>query len=237
MFLSGKVSDVTSGQQLITETFTSSTTWTAPAGVTLLTTVSGKGSDGVSDAWLSNQYGGAIEVDTAGNFFSDYQNTTGLPNAPYLQWSTVQAAISSKLSDMNSSSGERYVYYPQITWEVGYDGTWAQTVNLFNWLGPILVRGVITNDGVFSSKSGNVMPADVGNWYTASYFNIAERFQSGGTGNSASAFGLTFAGGSYSGGTGYPASTTYYSNVSVTPGTGYTINVPSGGFVSFSYTK
>jgi hypothetical protein len=57
----------------------------------------------------------------------------------------------------------------------------------------------------------------------------------GGVGTAATGLGKTFPGGTYVAPDGFPATTTTFTNVAVTPNTSYSIVVPSGGTVSISY--
>ena len=87
------------------------------------------------------------------------------------------------------------------------------------------------------SASSVITYADVSS--SGSYINLVFlQYNYGGPGTGASATigtTYTFPGGTYSGGVGYPSVGATYNNIPVTPGTGYSITVPSGGSVSITY--
>lgn len=57
----------------------------------------------------------------------------------------------------------------------------------------------------------------------------------GSVGTAATGLSRTFPGGAYVAPTGYPASTTTFSNVAVTPGASYSLVIPAGGQINISY--
>lgn len=219
MFLSGKVSDVTSGQQLITETFTSSTTWTAPAGVTNLISAEGKGSDDTESYW--NGYFVNIFIGPSCGGSSQLGST--------LPWSSVISQMDSMVSaanqvTTNSAGATGY----SVIWNYSY--LWCNTQN--QWLlGSVFSArtserwrrvGTLANP---ITGSGNVPTSTYTN-YSATGGTL-ERFIEGTAGTAATGFGRTFPGG---------ASPTTFTDITVTPGQSYTLSIPSpGGYISISY--
>lgn len=218
MFLSGKVSDVTSGQQLITETFTSSTTWTAPSGVTNLISVEGKGSDGTDAYWSDYFVNLFIGPDCGGNY----------PEGATLSWSTALGKLDSMISAANQittspagSTGYNVNWLWSFLWcssqgqwlnFTGYNTnpseTWRRTGTLYN---PY-------------SFSGNVPTSTYSN-YSAQGGRI-EKYIPGTPGSSATGFSRSFPSGSV----------TTFTDVSVTPGQSYTLSIPSpGGYITIRY--
>lgn len=219
MFLSGKVSDITSGQQLITETFTSSTTWTAPAGVTNLISAEGKGSDDTEGSWTSYFV----------NIFVGPSCSSGSQLGSTLPWSTVIAQMDSMVSAANQVT-------TNSAGATGYSGIWNYS---YLWCGSqnqwLLGSVFSQNPGETWRRVGTLTNpiTGTGNVPTSTYTNysasggVLEKFSAGSAGTSATGFGRTFPGG---------ASPTTFTNVTVTPGQSYTLSIPSpGGYISIKY--
>lgn len=204
---------------LTTVTFPSGTsTWTAPPGVNSLLSVSGKGSDGVSDYYSpTSNIIGAVTVDPG-------------PTASFgtIDWSVPYGQASALVN----TGGPRTVSTRYTYWYVGSN-------NQLSYNGPYYDTGVYTNAGYVY---GNVFLTTYRNGYNpaptsgqilysyllqpqagSGWIINAYGFDYGYPGTDTTGFSLTFPGGTYSGGTGYPAPTTTYTNVAVTPGATYTV--------------
>jgi hypothetical protein len=209
------------GRQRVLTTFTfpaGTSTWTAPGGVTSLVSAVGKGSDGVSDY----TYSGSILWSTGG--------VTALPlteinsSVPH-DWSEWYSPAQSAVTTMNTGSGVSTIalrYFSYNNFRIYADGinyrqyavsdTGAQTFDY--------VKGSASLSPYNWPSSGTIIPAAVNNPVISILFT---GFGYGYSGSATSGFALSFSAGGYSGGTGTPASNTTYNNVSVIPGTTYTI--------------
>lgn len=220
----------TSGGTLTSATFTANGTWVAPAGVSLVVSASGKGSAGVSDA--------PGTVYTAAYLAS--QGGVGSPSAPFAQWSTVYNSYNSLLSALASKFYPSYaptnpLPYGSYT-TVASDNTWENTTYTFTGAAYYLTGYSVTTVGSPAS-SGNITYASLSG--SAGWVIDVYGYVPGGAGTAATALGLTFPGGAYTGSypyaTGSAAVTTTFTNVAVTPGASYPIVVPSGGTVTLQY--
>ena len=217
------------GPELTSVTFTSNSTWVAPAGTSNVLVLSGKGAPGVSDYpnIFAGQYYGA-------------QTATAQSNAPYAQWSTPYGSYTTGLSQISSRS---YPGYGPSTFNY-FDLIYVDTSDRWGRINfsPINLSATYITS---YSTGGSGSPPTSGNMTYAntniiSGWNITvNTISAGGAGASSTALGQTFPGGAYTGtypnGTGYPATTTTFTNVAVTPGASYSIVVPSGGEVTLQY--
>lgn len=222
-------------QSLTTITFTSNDTWVAPAGVTNVVSIEGKGSNGVSDS-LGN----------VANFDYHADKNQGSPpfaNSPYASYTNLYNYANTTLSTLNAGgSGTRYIttnFIYEVYCAVVSDNTW---VGYFTYSGNPLAGVAITGTCSISSlnggpTSGNVVWSSMNN-YSGSTISVSG-YIAGHAGSNATALGQTFAGGTYTGtypnATGNAASASTYYNISVTPGNSYSIVVPSGGYVTLNY--
>lgn len=204
---------------LQTATFTSSSTWTAPAGVTNLIVLTGAGGTGTpfSEGWYSGNLGTAA--------YSYETSSTGgsIELTPTYQQVTDYA--NSVLAQINSSTADRtvtwvqYVYYTNPT-------TYKTTIDA-----PYIsrrIRGTATKSyGPWDNSSGQYVLGIGNGWGMAAEIYSSEAATTGGT---TTAFGNSYAGGD--GGAATPVTT---NNVAVTPGQAYAISVASGGYVTFQY--
>lgn len=218
---------------LTSATFTANGTWVAPAGVSLVVSASGKGSAGVSD--------------TAGTVYSAVyfamQGSVGSPSAPFAQWSTVYNSYNTLLSTLAAKSYPSYaptnpLPYGSFTY-VAPDNTWENDTPTFTGV-PYYLTGYSVSTLGAPASSGNITYASLSSSYgLAGWFIDVYGYVPGGAGAAATALGLTFPGGAYTGsypnGVGSAATTTTFTNVAVTPGTSYPIVVPSGGTVTLQY--
>lgn len=209
---------------LTTVTFTSSTSWTAPIGVTNLTTVSGRGSNGEADYWF-NTYVTYFQVTSA-----SYPT-----NPAYLDWSVPYGYAVTAQNNINASgSGERYVTPDD-------ERFWVVNSTNSNWAtaGVIIpptsyVRGSATIipysslSGYYTSlpTSGNIDGPTFFSTYGAAaiFWVYIDKLIGGVAGTASTGFGQTFPGGAANGGT---APITVFNNVSVSPGTSYSIVIPT----------
>lgn len=207
---------------LTTVTFTSSTSWTAPIGVTKLTTVSGRGSNGEADYWY-NTYVTRFQVTSA---------SYSMPNPPYLDWSVPYGYAVTAQNNINASgSGERYVTPDdERYWVVNSTNSNWTTAGTFP-PSTVYVRGSATVGSTSSSgaavpTSGNIDGPTFFSTYgaTVNFWVYIDKLIGGVAGTASTGFGQTFPGGAANGGT---APITVFNNVSVTPGTSYSITIPT----------
>lgn len=203
---------------LVTTTFTSSGSWTAPAGVTKLTVLSGRGSNGQSDYW-SPTYVTRAQVSSAG-----YPTT----NPAYLDWSVpYNYAVSAANSINASGTGPRTVSIPNEYYWVVNNVTSEWVGYPFGFGGSQYVQGSATVVLSPSSipTSGNIDgPTFFPTYQIATFWVQIDVYYTGAAGTASSGFGQTFPGGAASGGT---APITTFTNVTVTPGTTYSISIPT----------
>lgn len=198
------------GKQKVLTTVTfpgGTTTWTAPFGVNTITVASGKGSDGVSDSYgLTYTFHGTYNTLQSGTWpiSGAYDGATGYNDAVYYldlvnnsgQGIVVQTNYTFVKYSSATNTHEVTTSTPPVYRLYG-----AGTAYIYNPNWP--TSGPVTTNATITTDATELFP--------------------GGPGVATTAFSLSFPGGAYSGGTGYPATTTTYTNVSVTPGTTYTI--------------
>jgi len=212
---------------VVSQTFTSSTTWVAPAGVTNLTAVIGKGQDGASDGAANY----ALSFATINNSASG----SGANSLP-ITWSAVANTTQTTVNRFNTLS-----YNPTFT-AVDRDFTFYAN-NTFTWVdgGGIFPYYVVPGTwilvplgGAPNPPSGNATYGSTGGYYAGGLY-IAP----GGPGANTTGFGFTFPGGGVSGS--YPnqvgegATPASYSNVAVTPGASYGLSIPDNGYITIQY--
>jgi hypothetical protein len=217
---------LTGATTLQTVTFTSNGTWTAPGNVSLVTTISGKGSDGVSDSTGPNPTSyGAYFVSRLGGSGSLGPHT----------WDELYAIYTTFASTYNSGSGVVSSFsFPydnggRIGTNDSFD-TWTTSSTL---TGTNLIRGSVTLLSNTAPTTGSITYAQITSPLGLTY--RWDVYSYGYAGAASTGLGQTFPGGAYVAPTGYPATTTTFTNVTVTPSTSYSIVVPSGGTVSISY--
>jgi hypothetical protein len=205
------------GGTLQTVTFTTSGTWSAPVGVSNVSTISGYGQDG------SASYGSSTFTFNAAPGFGT--------EAPFAQWGDLYSAAVSTQSALASSVGN---YGPSsflgaIGIRVASDNKWGVLYESYDDLSYAII------DTVSAVFAGSGSPQTSGNiaysGLSFSAWNVSAGYHAPAfVGAASTALGQTFPGGSYG-----PATTTTYTNVAVTPGNTYTISVASGGSITIQY--
>lgn len=202
---------------LQTVTFTSNGTWVAPAGVSVVSTMTGYGQDG------SPSYGSSTFTYNAAPGYGT--------SAPFAQWGDLYSSAAATQSALAAAIGN---YGPSSF--VGAYGIRVQSDNKWDVIyESIEDLSYAIIDTVSAVYAGSGSPQTSGNIVFAglnfSAWNVSATYHAPGfQGAAATAIGKTFPGG-FDG----PPPTTTYNNVSVTPGTSYSIVVPSGGSVTLQY--
>jgi hypothetical protein len=214
---------ITGQRKLVTQTFTSNTTFTVPFGVSNLETVSGYGAAG-----SPSSYNGDVSRSAIVTYVHGIASATVYSTAGDISWNSVQgeavgagAAISSTPSG-GTYGGSDYVYNPTTH-------SYSYSLTFVSWSNAIPGSASVSNSAGWKS-SGAIVDGDYGtssvNWLEYGTTTPAT------TGASATGFGKTFPGG-----TGGPATTTSFANVAVTGGSNYSIVVPAGGSLTISYYR
>lgn len=207
-------------------TFTSSTTWVAPVGVTNLLAVIGKGSDGYSSGQgqitlafvtVSNQVGSAGAYPLPIDATAVYSSAAACRDEFNLGGYRSAAVALDRL----------FIFYSNQTYS--YSDTYPYGTGTFPY---ITIAGTWRVDGFPSSG-----PAQYS--FFGSYRAEGDIIYPGGAGTNATGFGYTFTGGTVSGTypdqTGSAAPTLSYTNVAVTPGASYPLSIPDGGYITIQY--
>lgn len=216
-----------SGTTTRKQVFTSSGSWTCPAGVTSLIYVKGKGQDGTSDYPVDRNY--------RYNLFKAGTGTGA--NPAFADWSQIYDPM---LADYNSlttgaiqgggaaTKTTNLTVYPNSSW------TYTESAPV-SWSGFYINSKSIGSDGG-PQTSGTIVYAAV---FTSFWVIQMQYVAFGSAGSDTTGFGYTFSGGALSGSypnqSGAAATPVTYNSVSVTPGTTYNFVVPSGGYVEFAY--
>lgn len=211
------------GLNITEQTFTSSTTWVAPAGVTNLVAVIGRGGSSTSD-YIGGASAASASVTNAGSG----SGANSLPisaSSVSSQPDTVAGLLNVGFTTSPLSTNSRtFVFYPNNTFSFSDSGGGAYPL--------VPVNGTWSVSG--SASSSNLNYGD-----SASYVAVGQAYYPGSSGGSSSAFGYTFSGasqsGSYPNAIGQSATPVTYTNVAVTPGNSYSISVASGGSVTIQY--
>jgi len=220
--------------------FTSSTTWTAPSGVTSLNAVIGQGGSSTSDyvdelavceCSITNNPSGAgtNPLPLTGTALTNTANTFVLlstaSNGTYLYNSPTGAIF---------ASDRTFTFYPS-----GTSGSFSFSDSLPYGSGNF---PYILVPETWSIANTDIYPLADNYTYNspAFWYAVGSAYFDGSAGESTTAFGYTFSGasqaGSYPNATGQAATPATYTSVAVSPGTGYAISVASGGSVTIQYT-
>ena len=212
---------------LITQTFTSNTTWVAPAATSVVSLMSGAGAPAIADAYYPS-----YPIVVAGGV---PQGGTGLANPPFGQWATLYSVITAGAAIVAANSGVNNLAFNTLVFY--YLGT-DDTYNIFSSSGTYWVSGNSYTIGPFVGSpltSGNVTYSQGTNAWALS----AAVYGLGQDGSATTGLGKTFPGGTLTGTEPYrtavPAVTTTFTNVVVIPGASYSIVVPSGGSLTITY--
>lgn len=201
--------------RLVTQTFYSSTTWTAPATTTKLESLTGAGGTGTP--------AGSSRVYERNTLTAILQTASGTgPNSGYASWETLKNYANAAAASINSGAAT-------------YTGC-----AISQWTTPSITHGVYTGSypcptsyvsgsATATAESGNSAGAVTSSGYFALAWDVPYAATTGG---STTAFTKTFVGG-----TGGAASPSSHSNLTVTPGSGYPLSIASGGFVTISYLQ
>lgn len=210
------------------QTFTSSTTWVAPAGVTSLLAVIGKGQDGVSD-----YQGGIAVANVSVSNDSGTGGTNSLPITAAAAYNTANACANTyNVGGYQSAFFSRdraFIFYSNQTF------SWVDTYPYGNTgdFPYYLVGGTWSLSG--SPLSGSFSYPTSGFSYAA----VGDIIYPGGAGANTTGFGYTFTGGGISGSypnqVGSPASPASYTNVAVTPGASYALSISGDGYITIQY--
>lgn len=207
-----------------TQTFSSSTTFTTPAGVTNLQSVVGKGQDGTPAT--AGTYGPSIHHSALVARVQGFDDDGGATSARFWSWGSSQADISAIRDQINVGGSGSYTSYNIDQYNNGYL-KFAVTTSWTN----VSPSSAYTTLSAGWKTTGGVLPGDYGT-LTVDWEELGP-FTSGTpatTGSNTTGFGKTF-----TGGVGGTAATTTYTNVAVTASTAYTIVVPSGGYITITY--
>ena len=217
---------------VVSQTFTSSTTWVAPATVTNLLAVIGKGQDGGSD------YQGNISVSTVS--ITNVAGTGGTISLP-ITWSGV-ANTAKICANVYTAGGYQLAYHADDREFTFYSNLTASFVDLNNWSAyTTFPYYLVAGTWSLQSYGGAPNPPSGNATYGASggYYANGDIIYPGGPGANTTGFGYTFTGGgtsgSYPNATGDPATPASYTNVAVTPGASYSLSIPAGGYITIQY--
>lgn len=215
-----------------TVTFTTSQTWTCPAGVVTLLTAVGKGQDGTAAT------GGGYGPNTHQHqLLSTVQGVEGgaFPNHRVRYWSSSQSDLTAARDAINVGGNGSYTATNVLaTWEFdtskGDCSVYSTSPQLVTWTNALPNSAYVTVDSGWQT-TGSVNATDSG----ISYIDWDEvGTYSGGTaattGSNTTGFSKT-----WNGGVGIAATSTTYYNITVVPATGYPMVVPTGGYISITY--
>lgn len=206
------------------QTFTSSTSWTAPSSVRLLQTLVGEGTDGTPGDW--------------GAYFDTLHGvarTSVGSSSDTLDWGPLYASSQAAIDALNSGGASPRTIPNDIPYVFHFINTSDEYIPGADYTGIYngrLVRGVAAL-GVAGSPltSGQVLYSELDDGYSGWYVaGSMEIYENGTNGLASTGFGYVFPGGNQG-----PAVPVTYNNVAVTPNTVYSLVVPSGGSITISY--
>lgn len=205
-----------------TVVFDTSQTWVAPAGVSYLDVVAGRGEDG----------GTSFSYWTPFVPFACYAlEGTQEPGSPsaFITYAQAGAYADSVLAELNSGApAQRTRTYSQnYFWKNPTTGGFYNTGEFVT----LTVRGYITpNGGPWDNRSQAVASGLGNGWFMAGEQLITVPDYAGAN---ATAFGLTFPGGAVA----QPAVPVVYFGVSVVPGRSYYIDVPGDAVIEIQFVQ
>lgn len=219
-----------SGATLNSVTFTANGNWVAPTSVSNVASISGKGSNGVSD-YITGLYSLIFGASPSPGPFS---------NPPYAQWGDLYSEYTTAIAQLNAASlpnwGPSSIIVSDIRF-ISPTDYWSGSPTTYNLSGVYLTSYSTSTSGS-PQTSGNITYSSLSGTFTFWGGGI-NGYAQGNAGTASTGLGKTFPGGTYTGtypnGTGGTAPTTIFTNVTVTPGASYPIVVPSGGSVTIQY--
>lgn len=207
-----------------TVTFTTSQTWTCPAGVVTLLTVVGKGQDGA--AAVAAGYGPTTPHTATVAVVQGLDGTIGSVKTHFWSWGSSQSDISAIRDQINVGGSGSYTSY-SIT---QYTDDYTKITETTTWTNP--VPGSAATSTSAGWRTGGTVVVDDYGVLTATWDELGA--YSGGTaattGSNTTGFSKT-----WNGGVGVAATSTTYTNITVVPATGYPVVVPTGGYISITY--
>jgi hypothetical protein len=213
-------------RKLVTQTFTSNTSFVAPGFLTQLETAVGIGSVAVADTATS----GVV---------ADHYATTAVsqPTPPYLLWQTIDAGADASAASIAANSGTNLINMNSKFYFVGP----ADDYSFFTSPAATWIVGNSFTKNILGSHptTGNVLNSQISAGGNFGWTVSANYIALGSAGTATTGFGRTFPGGTLTGTTPFRTavapSTTTFTNVAITPGTTYNIVVPSGGSLTITY--
>lgn len=200
------------GGQLNTVTFNASGNWPAPAGVTRVESVQGRGANGTA-ATTDFAY---VDGASATYWASGTGNTPGV-----YTWTSMNNFLNSARDQINSSGGSGTVAIPDLQQYA------ADSYSFFTLQVPY--TNAIPGTAILEDVSG--VWGTSGNVTASGARRIRYTYPVAATNGAAStALGKTFPGG-----IGGPATTSDQGSATVTPGNNYPIVVAPGGFVTITF--
>lgn len=206
------------GRTTVTETFTTTQSWTAPLTTNKITLLEGKGGWGTSPAYTLEYTYKVYDVDFIAGSGGSY-------TTPVMSWASLQSFVTDALAILNDPASP-YSSLDKIDVVQYGSGGYNRTYGVH-----ALPPGQSREPGTAYSQVFNngSIPIDSDGTAYVTY----KYLDSGAYGGASTAFGLSCPGGTPSV---TAAPTTTFSNISVTPGATYTIHVP-GGYIKIIYTK
>ena len=213
-------------RKLVTQTFTSNTSFVAPGFLTQLETAVGIGSVAVADTATSG---------VVANHYAT--NAVSQPTPPFLLWETIDAGADASAASIAANSGTNLInmnskfYFVDSSNNYSFftspDATWI--------VGNSFTKNILGSH----PNTGNVLFSQISAGGFFGWTVSANYIALGSAGTATTGFGRTFPGGTLTGTvpfrTAVAPSTTTFTNVAITPGTTYNIVVPSGGSLTITY--
>ncbi len=214
-------------RKLVTQTFTSNTSFVTPGFLTQLETAVGIGSVAVADNPTSG------EVAEHRVFAAGPAQTT----PPYLLWQTIDAGADASAASIAANSGTNLINMNSKSYFVDS----ADNYDFFTSPDATWIIGSSFTKNIRGSHptTGNVLYSQLTAGGYIGWTVSANYIALGSAGTATTGFGRTFPGGTLTGTTPFRTavapSTTTFTNVAITPGTTYNIVVPSGGSLTITY--
>jgi hypothetical protein len=207
------------GRTLVTEgPFTVNTTWTAPPGVSVLESVTGRGGSGSPSSTASANN---VLVDTV----QGSATGTGAHAGSLSGWSGFNDAAMIVTNINNGTQGATFSFINYT--EYPNSSTYDDSINTGVILAPYIQGSASASYSAGWKFSGSVLASDYGQSFISYQYTVDAT-----TGASTTGFGLTFTGGV--GGAATPSTAT---KVTVTPGAGNVLVIPAGGSITITYYK